>query len=196
LYPLVWYVPSRGFIAPSARIIDVKLRQGERVFIGQRVVIARSTGGDGLGAGGADGGVLTLADAVQINRECILELFDGGSIRLGEQVGLQMRCHLEAAVNPISIGARSMIAPYCVFSSGERRIGGGWESQGPIVVGEDAWLGVGVKVLSGVTIGEGAIVAAGSIVNSDIPAGAVAAGNPARVMKHRSELTQEVQTAG
>ena len=53
----------------------------------------------------------------------------------------------------------------------------------PIVVKRNAWLGANVTVLAGVTIGENAIVAAGSVVNKDVPANMVVAGSPARVIR-------------
>jgi acetyltransferase-like isoleucine patch superfamily enzyme len=54
-----------------------------------------------------------------------------------------------------------------------------------IRIGRDVWIGAGVIVLSGVTIGDGCVVAAGSVVNRDIPAGSIAAGVPARVIRDR-----------
>lgn len=60
------------------------------------------------------------------------------------------------------------------------------QTKGGIVIGDDAWLGVGTIVLDGVTIGEGAVVGAGSVVSRDIPAMAVAVGNPAKVVRIRS----------
>mgnify|MGYP001824874495 FL=1 len=63
-------------------------------------------------------------------------------------------------------------------------------AKGPVTIHKDAWIGVGVIILSGVTIGEGAVVAAGSVVTKNIPAGAIAAGNPARVIKHRDEFNK------
>jgi acetyltransferase-like isoleucine patch superfamily enzyme len=57
------------------------------------------------------------------------------------------------------------------------------------VIGDEAWLGVGVIVLDGVRIGDGAVVGAGSVVIHDVPDGAVAQGVPARVMMLRSELS-------
>ena len=53
----------------------------------------------------------------------------------------------------------------------------------PIVIKDKAWLGFGVTVLKGVTIGEGAVIGARSVVTHDIPAWTVAAGNPAVVVK-------------
>ncbi len=58
-------------------------------------------------------------------------------------------------------------------------------SRGDVVIGHDVWLGSGCMILSGVTIGHGAVVAARAVVTRDVPAYAVVAGNPARVVRHR-----------
>lgn len=53
----------------------------------------------------------------------------------------------------------------------------------PIIIKDDVWIGMNVIILKGVTIGEGAIVGAGSVVTKDVPAWTVVAGNPAKVVK-------------
>jgi acetyltransferase-like isoleucine patch superfamily enzyme len=58
-------------------------------------------------------------------------------------------------------------------------------TKGPIVVGDDVWIGYGATVLSGVTIGQGAIVAAGSIVTRDVAPYSIVGGNPAKLIKYR-----------
>jgi acetyltransferase-like isoleucine patch superfamily enzyme len=55
----------------------------------------------------------------------------------------------------------------------------------PVIVMDFVWFGIGVRVLPGVTVGEGAIVAMGSVVTNDVPACAIVGGNPARVIKYR-----------
>lgn len=58
-----------------------------------------------------------------------------------------------------------------------------WEAAEPIVIGDNAWLGGGVIVLAGVTIGANTVVGAGAVVTRDLPANVVAVGVPARVVR-------------
>ena len=60
-------------------------------------------------------------------------------------------------------------------------------SKGSIVVEDDVWIGLDAMILSGVKIGKGAIIGAGSVVAKDIPPYAIAVGNPAKVVKYRFE---------
>lgn len=58
-------------------------------------------------------------------------------------------------------------------------------SRGDVEIGHDVWLGSGAMILSGVTIGHGAVVAARAVVTRDVPPYAIVAGNPARVIRSR-----------
>lgn len=58
-----------------------------------------------------------------------------------------------------------------------------WESAEPIVIADNVWLGGGVIVCAGVTIGEDTVVGAGAVVTRDLPPGVLAAGVPARVLR-------------
>jgi maltose O-acetyltransferase len=91
-------------------------------------------------------------------------------------------------VAPVTVGKACQIAPRVQFLTAthpidpaSRRIG--WESGEPIVVGDNAWLGGGAIVCPGVTIGEDTVVGAGAVVAADLPAGVVAAGVPAKVIR-------------
>ena len=74
-------------------------------------------------------------------------------------------------------------------------MGGGWEQftpcidelplKGDTVIGNDVWIGQNVTVMPGVHIGDGAIIAANSVVTKDIPAYSIAGGNPCRVIRRR-----------
>lgn len=67
-------------------------------------------------------------------------------------------------------------------------------SNGPIVVSNDVWLGIDTMVMSGVTIGQGAVVAARSVVVKDVPPYAIVGGNPAKIIKYRfsSEIIEKL----
>jgi len=89
---------------------------------------------------------------------------------------------------PITIGAACQIAtavqlltPTHPVDPGPRRAG--WEAAKPITLGDNVWLGGGVIVCPGVTIGADTVVGAGAVVTRDLPAGVVAVGNPARVLR-------------
>jgi len=71
------------------------------------------------------------------------------------------------------------------FANGKIRNANGTAGKGPITVGHDVWIGARCIVLSGVTIGNGAVLGAGSIVTRDIPPYAIAVGNPARTIRYR-----------
>ena len=57
----------------------------------------------------------------------------------------------------------------------------------PVIIGENVWIGAETKIMPGVTIGENAVIAGGSVVTKDVPAGAIAGGNPAKVIKYLKE---------
>ena len=65
----------------------------------------------------------------------------------------------------------------------------------PVKIGRDVWLGAKVTVLRGIIIGDGAIIGANAVVTRDIPAGAIAVGIPARVVKMRDASTVNPQNA-
>lgn len=67
-------------------------------------------------------------------------------------------------------------------------------SKGDIVVEDDVWIGYGSTILSGVRIGQGAVIAAGSVVNKDVPPYAIVGGVPAKIIKYRfaPELIQQL----
>ena len=58
-------------------------------------------------------------------------------------------------------------------------------SKGDIIVGDDVWIGYGATILSGIHIGQGAVVAAGAVVTSNVPPYAIVGGVPAKVIKYR-----------
>lgn len=110
-------------------------------------------------------------------------------LALGQDTFVGHECLISGGVSRVIIGDRVDIAPRVTFVSGSHEVDlGGDRAAGrgisrDIVVEDGAWIGAGSTILGGVTIGECAVVAAGSVVTSDIPARCVAAGIPCRVKK-------------
>jgi len=92
----------------------------------------------------------------------------------------------------IQIGNDCMLAAFCYvldvdheFANPDRAIAEQGLRVKPVIVGNDVWVGAGSFILRGVTIGDGAVVAANSVVTEDVPPYTVVAGSPARVIKQR-----------
>lgn len=113
---------------------------------------------------------ITVGDSVFVNYDCIF--LDVAPITIGSRVLIAPRVYLYTAGHPTDAQVRST----------------GLEFGLPITIGDDAWIGGSAVILPGVTIGAGSIIAAGSVVTKDIPAGVIAAGNPCRVLR---EITDE-----
>lgn len=110
-----------------------------------------------------------------------------GAISIGEGTFVNVDAVM-LDVAPITIGARCQIAtrvqlltPTHPIDPGPRREG--WESAAPITLGDNVWLGGGAIVCPGVTIGDDTVVGAGAVVTRDLPAGVLAAGVPARIVR-------------
>jgi acetyltransferase-like isoleucine patch superfamily enzyme len=178
----------KGYIAPSANIWHGNLKLGAHVFIGDRVIIYQS-----------DGGSVELADHVKLYADIIIETGEGGNLTIGAETHIQPRCQLMSYQGPLQIGRRVEIAPNCAFYPYDHGFAPGkhirnqpLKTKGGIIIGDDVWLGVGVIVLDGVKIGDGAVIGAGAVVTKNIPDNAIAFGAPAKVVKMRSDLKNEI----
>src|SRR5262249_16391729 len=111
----------------------------------------------------------------------------GSNIRAGSRLFLNFGCvFLDCA--PITIGDNCLFAPGVHLYAATHPLDpavptSGGEYALPIPIGNNAWLGGGAIVCPGVTIGDDAVVGAGSVVTRDVPPRAVVAGNPARVIR-------------
>jgi len=179
-----------GYIDPTAIIYHNNLRLGKHIFIADRVVLRQAP----------RGGLLEIGDNVHILRDTIVAMGGGenGRVKIGANTFIQPRCQIMAYKGPIRIGRGVQMAANCAcysydhsFAPGERIGNQPIRTKGGIIIDDDAWLGFGVIVLDGVRIGKGAVVGAGSVVTRDIPDAAIAVGNPARVIKMRSELAYQ-----
>lgn len=111
----------------------------------------------------------------------------GYNIEVGENFYANVGCVILDGAK-IKFGRNVFVGPYCSFYTAGHPLDvkqrtAGLEYARPITIGNNVWIGGHVCVLSGVTIGDNAVIGAGSVVNKDIPANVVAAGNPCRVIK-------------
>lgn len=126
------------------------------------------------------------SNLIGINRRCsISTLRQGGAVVIGDGCGFSGTVigafvKIELGRN-VRCGANTLITD-SDWHDDDPRSGG----SKPVYIGDNVWLGEGVKVLKGVTIGNNSLIGAGSIVVSDIPANVVAAGNPCKVIKELS----------
>lgn len=104
-----------------------------------------------------------------------LTCVDDTHIYVGEYTMLGPNVVLASAGHPILPELREKIYQYNM----------------PIHIGKNCWLGAGVIVLPGITIGDGSVIGAGSIVTKDIPAGVIAVGNPCRVLREINDHDRE-----
>jgi maltose O-acetyltransferase len=94
-------------------------------------------------------------------------LLDVGTITIGEDVQVGPNVQFLTPTHPLDPETRRAK----------------WEAAKPITIGNNVWLGGGVIILPGVSIGENTVVGAGAVVTKDLPANVVAVGNPARVIR-------------
>ncbi len=111
------------------------------------------------------GSYITIGAGTFVNYDCVM--LDVAPIAIGAACQIATRVQLLTATHPVDPGPRRA----------------GWESGAPITLGANVWLGGGVIVCPGVRIGDDTVVGAGAVVTRDLPAGVVAVGNPARVLR-------------
>lgn len=96
-----------------------------------------------------------------------LVILDGARVTIGNHVFVGPGVGIHTAGHPLDAGVRRQ----------------GLEYARPVTIGDDVWIGAGVQILPGVTIGSRSVIGAGSVVVCDIPSDVVAVGNPCRVVK-------------
>lgn len=111
-----------------------------------------------------------LGDGVYMNSGCVI--LDCARVEIGDKTLLGPAVQIYTAIHPLDPGERAAFL----------------ETARPVSLGRNVWIGGGAILLPGVTVGDNAVIGAGSVVTKDVPANCVALGNPARVTK---DLTQE-----
>lgn len=190
----------RGFISTRATLFGDRINLGLNVFIDDRVLIFQES----------DSGTAEIGDRVHLHEDTHILVGPEGSVHIGAGTSIHRGCQIESYKASIRIGRLVDIAARCAIQSFDHGIAPGQPikkqpltTKGPIIIEDEVWLGHGVIVLSGVRIGQGAVIGAGSVVTRDVPAGAIAVGVPARIVRMRADsrrndtpLTEVVQVKG
>ena len=137
-----------------------------------------------------DSGRLEIGRDTLLEPGCWLTLSPQARITIGSGCFLNRNTML-AAVELIEIGDHVMFANNCFVGDAEHRYDDpskpvtwqGFEPKGPVRIGSNCWFGVGCVVTGGVKIGERSVIGANSVITRDLPAGVIAAGAPAKVIR-------------
>jgi serine acetyltransferase len=132
---------------------------------------------------------ITLEDGAALDRGVILlATSDTARIVIGPRTYINRHTMIDADAL-VEIGEQTMIGPFCYLTDHDHPIrAGSAPGDGPLIseptrLGVRCWIGAHVTILKGVTIGDGTVVGAGSVVTKSLPAGVVAVGNPARILR-------------
>jgi acetyltransferase-like isoleucine patch superfamily enzyme len=167
-------------IAGRLRAFLLRLRGaaiGARTTIGARVVVS-------------DARRIELGSRVVIEHDVYLKLV-GGRLLVGDYTFIAAGCAMHIAES-VTIGAHTLIGDHVVIAdhTHNSRRSARLDEQGtrsaPVVIGDDVLINPNVVVIAGVTVGDGAILAAGAVVTKDVPQYAIVAGVPARVIGSRT----------
>ena len=164
-----------GFLADGVGIsINSKIRiskTGAQISLGKSCYIAHGT--------------ILIAESMGDSASNVL-------LKIGAGSAINEYCNIRAAGASIYIGSNTIIAEFVTLISSNYIIdkdiepsSAGWDlSNSGIVVGDGVWIGANSVILPGVTIGDRAVIGAGAIVTKDVPAFAIAVGNPAKILRH------------
>ncbi len=106
----------------------------------------------------------------------------GARVEIGAHTYLNRRTEITCHER-VSIGEHCAIAWDVSIMDTDAHTFSGQPHTAPVTIGDHVWIGARAVILKGVTIGEGAVVAAGSVVTKDVPPGVLVGGNPARVIR-------------
>lgn len=186
-----WYLRRKGAeLGPHTWIsgwIDLKLAGRSSFRTGRGVFVPRT-----IEVRGNDEGRIIVGDEVTIDSGARLSVANKAVLTVGDNVGIGPYNILNA-FDDLTVGRDTMFGPFVNVNCADHGVEIGvpmrlqYGTYGPVVIGEDCWLGAGVVVIRGVTIEDGAVIGAGSVVTCDIPARSIACGVPARVIARREE---------
>jgi acetyltransferase-like isoleucine patch superfamily enzyme len=131
-------------------VLDARGVGSEEFHIGAEVLVARGTAMTAK----TDHGEIEIGDHSTIGKNCILS--SSGGIRIGKWVGIGGDCYLGGGRYRTNRTDVPMM---------EQNV----YTEGPVVIGDDCWIGAGARILDGVQVGRGSVIGAGAVVREDVP---------------------------
>jgi len=187
----------RPFLKRSSGLIfigsHVKVRHGYQLSAGKNLILEDNVTINALSTNG-----ITFGDNVSIARDSILFCTGiisqkGTGISIGDRTGISARAYM-AGQGGITIGSDVIMGPNVqIFSENHNyadttlTIKEQGVTKQAVVIGNNCWIGADAKILAGVIVGDGCVIAAGSVVTKSVPANSIIAGVPAKVVKSRIE---------
>ncbi len=171
------------------------LRNLTNVTVGKKLLLDDYAVIDVRGSDGA----ITLGDFVSVGRFSTL-VAKSGKIHLANGVNIGSHCRV-ATQSLVEIGESTLVAAYCYIGPGNHQqsdpgkplISHEMDVKGGVKIGAHCWIGARATILDGVTIGEGSIIGAHSLVTESVPPYSIAIGTPARVVKQREGVATSSQ---
>ncbi len=186
-FPCLFRKVGRGVVFGR----NITLRHPHKISIGSNCFIDDNVV---LDAKGKENHGLELGENVYVGRNTILSCKEG-SIWIDDYCNISANCTLLSETE-IKLGKFCFLAGHCYLVAGGNHSFVDPDkpimfqpsiSKGGIAVGEDVWLGAGVIVLDGVTIGRGSVIGAGAVVTKSLPEFSIAVGSPAQRVRDRRE---------
>lgn len=178
--------PAKGLVLGRS----VNIRQPKKIALGKGVAIDDFASLDVKSSHNKQAGI-EIGDSALIGRHSSIVARDA-KIILGRACNISSHCRLGSTAG-ITIGESVLIAAYVYIGPGNHRVDdldtpimeqGMEEGQG-VVIGNNVWIGTKATILDGVTIGDNAIIGAHALVKDNVPAGAIVAGTPAKILRMR-----------
>jgi len=182
-----WCIVARGTKLKISRTARIELTPGSRLYLGFGLA---SFTGSPCYIRLDPGARLSVEGTVQLLRATRIYVAGDARLDIGDGTYLNDSATV-VCTGQTRIGRRCAISLNTAILDGnihELKINGRSRPRvQDIAVGDDVWIGLGATLLPGVKVGDRAVIGAGSVVTSDVPSQAVAAGNPARVIAHDVE---------